>query len=393
MKKIKILLASLVMVMALIIGLFACQKETESQRESDPISKEVEAVVSKFFTTAGQMLVTGAPADFSLCTPEGRPFCEDLLQRAYHKREFLFEGIEGSIKNLQIDVSGDTIKTVFSYVSKQYMSPGFLTKYPGESNTVINIEIYDMYFISVEGKLKISYAHLYTESDYSRSHHLTEAEDLELLEDSVDHEAIEERSTYTYVRANAVNNAISHTVDGTLYGNNNYDPYYKNLNPADCSNFTSQCLSAGYIPYKDPYNNINSSGSWWYNTNGTPNVSNDTHTLTWSTANSLYNYLIGTGRGTLSNLQSMQVGDIVFAKWVDSSYGSCYSASYNHAMLVTAVVKTSNIVTDVKLTYHSVNRVNRLLVADIIPNNRFQCNGTLKSPIITYVKVNNTGTY
>ncbi|OFI01380.1 putative amidase domain protein [Clostridium acetireducens DSM 10703] len=59
-----------------------------------------------------------------------------------------------------------------------------------------------------------------------------------------------------------------------------------NNSSGDCTNFISQCLLAGGA--KMQYNN---SHPWWYNNKGTPNVMDDTWSIPWAVANSLYYYL------------------------------------------------------------------------------------------------------
>lgn len=198
----------------------------------------------------------------------------------------------------------------------------------------------------------------------------------------------------TYARTTTKNYARNYTIHNNSIACNGYNnTQYKCLSPNDCANLVSQSLYAGGMPFANPYNNSTSSSSWWYKNNGTSTTTDDTYSISWSTANGLYNHLISSGRGVVTiNLQSMNIGDVVFAKWVQKSSGSCYyNSTYDHAMVVTGLVYSGSSITDLLLTYHTNDRRDKNLYANIIPessvwdcvNYPSQC----KIPIITFIKM------
>jgi hypothetical protein len=93
-----------------------------------------------------------------------------------------------------------------------------------------------------------------------------------------------------------------------------FNPAYPNYNRqgGDCTNFVSQCLEAGNLPFIDnpnsPYRK-NWAMFWWSN----PRNRRD-HSFTWSSANGLRNHLrnrVNSGYMHFSNDQA-HVGDVVF---------------------------------------------------------------------------------
>jgi hypothetical protein len=79
----------------------------------------------------------------------------------------------------------------------------------------------------------------------------------------------------------------------------------------DCSNFLSQCLSAGGIP-------MNS--QWWYKKGNPSTTNDDTWSQTWTIAHSLYWYLKSNAQSgaygpkgfETTDKQSLQSGDFVY---------------------------------------------------------------------------------
>ena len=80
----------------------------------------------------------------------------------------------------------------------------------------------------------------------------------------------------------------------------------------DCANFISQCLRAGGAPFS-----FNPRNSWWYNSN---NIKNDTWSISWAVAHSLYWYLKlnnelklpGLKGVEVSNTSNLELGDLIF---------------------------------------------------------------------------------
>ena len=80
----------------------------------------------------------------------------------------------------------------------------------------------------------------------------------------------------------------------------------------DCTNFISQCLRAGGAPFS-----FNPRNPWWYNSK---NIKNDTWSISWSVAHSLYWYLKVNNqlklpglKGTeVNNTNNLELGDLIF---------------------------------------------------------------------------------
>lgn len=90
----------------------------------------------------------------------------------------------------------------------------------------------------------------------------------------------------------------------------NPNPSYKYMKPfetvgGDCSNFISQCLKAGGAPMA-----FGTLKPWWYERKGTNNVSDDTWSLSWTVANSLYLCLKVRYEKKIWGLSGMEVDDI-----------------------------------------------------------------------------------
>ena len=79
----------------------------------------------------------------------------------------------------------------------------------------------------------------------------------------------------------------------------------------DCTNFVSQCLKAGGIPFS--YNKKN---PWWYNFEASSNVCS----LSWSVAHSLFWHLIKNSDNNIkgakaletTNISDLELGDLIF---------------------------------------------------------------------------------
>lgn len=116
----------------------------------------------------------------------------------------------------------------------------------------------------------------------------------------------------SYSRAAAVNYAITYALKP--------NPAYRyfplvNDTSGNCANFISQCLKAGGAPmtYSPKY-------SWWYHSNGSASTRNDTWSVTWAVAHSLYWYLkinqankYPAIKGLeVSNPSLLELGDLIF---------------------------------------------------------------------------------
>ncbi len=138
-----------------------------------------------------------------------------------------------------------------------------------------------------------------------------------------------------YNRTNAVNYAYK-----WVYKRNNSYNFYAWLN--DCTNFTSQVLSAGGMPYV-----INGllwkydTKNWYYS-----NTSNAEPSRTWWGANNFYKHGVNTSSkySLASSFGNLNVWDILQADW-DKNW------SIDHSMVVTKKTWTST--SQIFLTYHN----------------------------------------
>lgn len=115
-----------------------------------------------------------------------------------------------------------------------------------------------------------------------------------------------------YLRSNAVKYAVTYAL--------NPNPAFRyfpliNDSSGDCANFISQCLLAG--GGKMDYN---PSRPWWYNKNGTADNSDDTWSIPWTIAHSLYYYLRVnqeqhrpyTQGFEITDERDLELGDLIF---------------------------------------------------------------------------------
>lgn len=116
----------------------------------------------------------------------------------------------------------------------------------------------------------------------------------------------------------------------------------------DCANFLSQCLRAGGAPMI-----YNREHSWWYNNNNTGNVMDDTWSIPWAVAHSLYwflrvneaNNLNGAKGKEVPNINQLELGDLVF---YSNANGSIF-----HSAIVTGFSGTTPLV-----SHHSFDALN-----------------------------------
>lgn len=110
--------------------------------------------------------------------------------------------------------------------------------------------------------------------------------------------------------------AVNYAVKYALTPNPAYR-YFPLVNDTsgDCANFISQCLRAGGASM-----NFSSKTPWWYKTNNTMNVNDDTWSVSWTVAHSLYwtlkinqeSTLTGPKGMEVSNIRDLQLGDLMF---------------------------------------------------------------------------------
>lgn len=115
-----------------------------------------------------------------------------------------------------------------------------------------------------------------------------------------------------YLRFEAVSYALTYAL--------NPNPKYRYFeliddNGGDCTNFTSQCLFAGGAKM-----NYGNNWSWWYNNKNTSNVMDDTWSISWAVAHSLYYYLKNNEEVNspyvkgleVTNERELELGDLIF---------------------------------------------------------------------------------
>lgn len=113
-----------------------------------------------------------------------------------------------------------------------------------------------------------------------------------------------------YLRESAVNYARTYALKpNPTY---RYFPLQVDDTSGDCANFISQCLKAGGAPFS-----FNAKNSWWYQSK---NISNDTWSVSWSVAHSLYWYLkvnnelklLGVKGTEVNSPNTLELGDLIF---------------------------------------------------------------------------------
>ncbi|MDP4090886.1 MAG: amidase domain-containing protein [Bacillota bacterium] len=115
-----------------------------------------------------------------------------------------------------------------------------------------------------------------------------------------------------YLRSNAVKYAVTYA----LHPNPAFR-YFPLVNDSsgDCANFLSQCLLAGGGKM-----DFNPSRPWWYNKNGTASTSDDTWSIPWTVAHSLYYYLRVNQEENrpytqgleIQSARGLELGDLIF---------------------------------------------------------------------------------
>jgi hypothetical protein len=116
-----------------------------------------------------------------------------------------------------------------------------------------------------------------------------------------------------YSRINAVNYARTYALNPNP--SFRYFPLINNETSGDCTNFISQCLLAGRAPmiYKGSH-------PWWYKNNNTISTKDDTWSVTWAVANSLYWTLKvnqqyndeGIKGFEVQDVEMLELGDLIF---------------------------------------------------------------------------------
>lgn len=120
----------------------------------------------------------------------------------------------------------------------------------------------------------------------------------------------------------------------------------------DCSNFISQCLKAGGAPM-----DYNGEWAWWYNNKGTTNVNDDTWSITWAVAHSLYWCLKSRGQLNLPGLKAIEVSDLSMLELGDLIQYENNDGVIYHSTIITAFTN-SNDRRIPMVSQHTYNAVN-----------------------------------
>ncbi len=135
--------------------------------------------------------------------------------------------------------------------------------------------------------------------------------------------------TNQYSRINAVNYARTFA----LHPNPSfrYFPLINNDKSGDCANFISQCLLAGGGPMT-----FNGSHPWWYRKNNTLSTKDDSWSVTWTVANSLYWTLKVNQQSKATGIKGLEIYDTRMLELGDLIFFEGNNGSIFHSTIITA---------------------------------------------------------
>lgn len=133
-----------------------------------------------------------------------------------------------------------------------------------------------------------------------------------------------------YLRSKAVSYALTYAL--------NPNPKYRYFqligdNGGDCTNFTSQCLLAGGAKM-----NYGINWNWWYNTKNTNNVMDDTWSVTWAVAHSLYYYLRNNEETHSPYVKGLEVLNVSDLKLGDLIFYEDNNKKIFHSTIITSII-------------------------------------------------------
>ena len=135
-----------------------------------------------------------------------------------------------------------------------------------------------------------------------------------------------------YSRTDAVQYAIKYA----LKPNPNYRYFpLTNDTSGDCANFISQCLYAGKTPM-----NFNGTTPWWYK-HITGNMNNDTWSVSWAVAHSLYWYLKINQESNFSGAKGLEVMNPSMLELGDLMFFEDNKGHIFHSAIVTSFIGNS----------------------------------------------------
>lgn len=144
-------------------------------------------------------------------------------------------------------------------------------------------------------------------------------------------------------------NAVKYAKTYALRPNPNFK-YFPLINDTsgDCANFISQCLLAGGAPM-----NFNSKNPWWYNTLNTSNTKDDTWSISWTVAHSLYWLLKINEQSKSSGIKGLEVSDINMLELGDLMFFENNNGAIFHSAIITSVSHSQPLI-----SHHSFEALN-----------------------------------
>ncbi|WP_207670930.1 amidase domain-containing protein [Caloramator sp. E03] len=120
----------------------------------------------------------------------------------------------------------------------------------------------------------------------------------------------------------------------------------------DCTNFISQCLKAGGAPM-----DYSGTWAWWYNNKSTDNLYDDSWSVTWSVANSLYWCLKSRYQLKLPGLKALEVQDLDLLELGDIIQYENFRGFIYHSAIITAFTYNGGIRIPL-ITQHTFDAIN-----------------------------------
>lgn len=132
-----------------------------------------------------------------------------------------------------------------------------------------------------------------------------------------------------YSRINAVKYARSYA----LHPNPSfrYFSLINNETSGDCTNFVSQCLLAGGAPMR-----FKGSHPWWYRKANTDSTKDDTWSVPWAVANSLYWSLRTNEQSKASGIKGLEIYDTRLLELGDLVFFEGDNGNIFHAAIITS---------------------------------------------------------
>lgn len=138
-----------------------------------------------------------------------------------------------------------------------------------------------------------------------------------------------------FFRANQYSriNAVKYAKTYALFPNPRfrYFPLINNDSSGDCANFISQCLLAGGAPML-----YNSAHPWWYNKANTVSTKDDTWSVSWTVAHSLYWLLKNNQASMAPGINGLEVNDINLLELGDLMFFEDNNEKIFHSAIITS---------------------------------------------------------